>query len=261
MEETSITVSGSHSEDAQSEIEPVEKPFIKGRHFSDPKAQVNILGQWYAREEVEQVERQNAERQAAFLRKERDQWLATLQGKLCVELYQKFQEYKKFLTEHPWAGNAPSGFRLELEKETFPEHVIFAHALTMASEYQQERTAKDLRNLEKARAAARCQHKYLDGQSCRAPRLKHKKLCRIHAGMEDMKATTLELGSMEDPDSIQMAIMRLQHAILDRRLDRAQISQLSYLIQLAAWNVSRTTFGNRALPEYLGEPEAIPPAK
>jgi hypothetical protein len=259
MEETSMTVSG--KEQMQWEILHPEQPFIKGRDYRDPKAQVNILGQWYAKEEVEQVERQNAERQAAYLRQEREKWLQTPHGKLCMELYEKFQQYKKHLSEHSWANDAPCGFKLELEKGTFPEHALFAGVMKAASDYQQERAARDLRNLERARAAARCQHKYLDGQACRAPRLKHKKLCRIHAGMEAMKGAALELGSMEDPDSIQMAIMRLQHAIIDRKLDPGQIGQLSYLIQLAAWNVSRTTFGNRALPEYIGQPEETPPAK
>jgi len=259
MEETSITVSGDQT--AQSEVLPPEQPFIKGRDYRDPKAEVNILGEWYAKEEVEQVERQNAARKAAYLRREREQWLQTTHGKLCMALYEKFQEYKKYLAEYPWANAAPGGFKLGLEKETFPEHAVFADALVTASDYQRERAARDLRNLEKARAAARCAHKYLDGQGCRAPRLKHKKLCRIHAGMEAMKGAALELGSMEDPDSIQMAIMRLQHAIIDRTLEPSQIGQLSYLIQLAAWNVSRTTIGNRALPGYMGEPDVTAPKK
>jgi hypothetical protein len=259
MEETSITVSDTVQ--AQWEALHPEQPYIKGRLYNDPKAHINIKGLWYALDEVEQVKRQHAVDQAIYRRREREQWLETPHGKLCMELYEKFQEYKKYLAEHPWASAAPAGFKLITAKETFPEHALFAGALTAASDYQQERAARALRNLEKARAAARCEHKYLDGQSCRAPRLKHKKLCRIHAGMEAMKGAALELGSMEDPDSIQMAIMRLQHAILDRKLDPGQIGQLSYLIQLAAWNVSRTTFGNRTLPQYLGEPEETAPAK
>lgn len=259
MEETSITVSGTEQE--QWEALHPEQPFIKARYYGDPKAQIHMGGNWYALDEVEQVKRQHAERQAAYRRQQRKEWLDTPQGKLCMELYAKFQEYKNYLAEHPQASEARCGFKLESEKEAFPEHALFVEALKAASDYQQERAARARRHLEKARAAARCQHKYLDGQSCRAPRLKHKKLCRIHAGMEEMKATMMDLGSMEDPDSIQLAIMRLQHAILDRKLAPSQISQLTYLIQLAAWNVSRTTYGSRALPEYMGAPEVIAPAK
>jgi hypothetical protein len=46
---------------------------------------------------------------------------------------------------------------------------------------------------------------------------------------------------MEDPDSIQIAIKRLQAAVIDGVLDNKQVAALSYLIQLAAWNVMRTT--------------------
>ena len=119
----------------------------------------------------------------------------------------------------------------------------------MAGDYHQEREEKDRRNLERAQLAARCQHAYLDGERCRAPRVKGKKLCRMHERIEEAKALKLDLGPMEDPDSIQVAIMKLQRAVIDGTLDSKQIGQLGYLIQLAAWNVTRTTFGNRELPE------------
>lgn len=204
---------------------------------------------------AEQVHRQHAERQAAYLREQRDQWAQTPQGKLCLELHQKFQEYKKYLAEHPWADQRPDGAKLLLDKATFPEHKLFADALKEVKDYERERSEKDLRNLQLAQQAARCEHKYLDGEGCRAPQLRGKKLCRMHQGMEDARAVKLDLGSMEDADSIQVAIMKLQQAVIDNTLDSGQIGRLAYLIQLAAWNVTRTTFSNRRLPGYAGEIE------
>jgi hypothetical protein len=57
--------------------------------------------------------------------------------------------------------------------------------------------------------------------------------------MEEAKAVKLDLGPMEDPDSIQAGIRKLQAAIIDGKLDSKQIGLL-YTIQLAAWNVTRT---------------------
>jgi hypothetical protein len=57
----------------------------------------------------------------------------------------------------------------------------------------------------------------------------------------------LDLGSMEDPDSIQVAIQRLQKAIIDGKLTGKQVGQLAYTIQLAAWNVKRTSLGKEAI--------------
>lgn len=251
MEETSMTVSGGAAAGDQ-EPKPEDKPFIKGRDYRDPRATVNILGEWYAEEEVEQVHRQNAERQAAYLLEQRERWAQTPQGKLCLELHEKFQEYKKYLAEHPWADERPDGAKLHLQEATFPEHMLFADALKEVKNYERERAEQLMSNLQKAQQAARCEHRYLDGRGCRAPRVRGKQLCRMHQGMEEARAVKLDLGSMEDPDSIQVAIMKLQQAVIDGTLDSGQIGRLAYLIQLAAWNVTRTTFGNRPLPEYTG---------
>ena len=111
----------------------------------------------------------------------------------------------------------------------------------MVEDQRREREEKLRRNLEKAQKAARCQHVYLSGEGCRAPRMKGKKLCRMHDRLEEAKALKLDLGPMEDPDSIQLGITKLQGAIIDGKLDSKQIGHLAYTIQLAAWNVMRTS--------------------
>jgi hypothetical protein len=237
---------GNHREDEQPkpEEQPPEQPYIEGRLENDGIATWNILGRWYREDEVEQVHRQNKEREAKWVREQKAIWAETPQGQLCLELYQKFCEYKKYLDDHPWARKRHDG-----AKVNFPEHNLFEEALVAASDYHREREEKDRRNLERAQLAARCQHAYLDGDRCGAPRLKGKTLCRMHERMEEAKALKLDLGTMEDADSIQVGIMKLQRAVIDGTLDAKQIGHLAYLIQIAAWNVTRTSSGTRELTD------------
>jgi len=109
--------------------------------------------------------------------------------------------------------------------------------------WEREETLR--RNLEKAQKAARCRHKYTNGRQCGAPRVRGRKLCHMHERVEEAKTAIIDLGPMEDADSIQMAIRKLQGAILDGKLNHRQIGQLAYTIQLAAWNVTRTSVMTR----------------
>jgi hypothetical protein len=210
--------------------------FIEGRADNDGKAIVNILGKWYRPEEVEQVERQNAARRADSDRKTRDAWEATPQGKLCLALYEAFQAYRAYLEQNPHARKTIWGSEVD-----FDEHKLFEHGLRVVDEHRREVAEKLRKNLEKAQAAARCEHEHLNGNQCKAPRLKGGKLCHMHQRLEEAKSAKLDLGPMEDPDSIQVGIKRLQGAIIEGTLDHRQVGQLAYTIQLAAWNVGRTT--------------------
>lgn len=221
--------------DAQSE----EKPSVRDL---DPMAKVLYEGKMLSQQEAEELDRRRAERQAARQQEAKEEWAQTPEGKLCLELYAKFEEYKKYLHQHPYARYKRHGGKVD-----FPEHMLFAQALSTAHDCQQKRAEKDCQNLKKAQLAARCQHTYLDGARCRAPRMNGKELCRMHLQMEESKAVKLDLGPMEDADSIQVAIMKLQRTVIEGTLDSRQISHLAHLIQLAAWNVTRTSSGNREL--------------
>src|SRR6266568_3068987 len=48
-------------------------------------------------------------------------------------------------------------------------------------------------------------------------------LFRMHQRMKEAEAVKLDLGPMEDPDSIQVAIKKLQKAVIDGTLDHKQI--------------------------------------
>jgi hypothetical protein len=213
----------------------IEEPEIQPRHHTDPRADCNIQGFWYAKEEMEQVQRQNARREAAYRKKLHERWLETEQGKLCMAFYEAFQAYRECLEKNSQARVSPDGSPLK-----FDEHKLFEQGLRMMENHQEERAERDRKNLARSQNGARCEHSFVDGERCRAPRIKGKKLCRMHERMEEAKALRLDLGPMEDPDSIQIAIKKLQAAVIDGVLDHKQVAALSYLIQLAAWNVTRT---------------------
>jgi hypothetical protein len=121
------------------------------------------------------------------------------------------------------------------------EHALFATGLRVMSQHAQELEETRRKNLEKAKRAARCQHMHVSGEQCGSPRVRGRKLCYMHERMEEARTQKLDLGPMEDPDSIQVAIRKLQSAIIEGTLDNKQVGQLAYTIQLAAWNVTRTT--------------------
>jgi hypothetical protein len=189
----------------------------------------------YSQAEVDELYRKRAERTAAYLRDQRERWLETPQGKLCLEFYRKFQEYKEYLEANPAAARRADGAEIQ-----FPEHKLFEEGLEVVREWEHHRAEKDLANLRKAERAARCTHRHADGRRCGSPRVKGKKLCYMHERMEEARAVKLDLGLMEDAESIQLAIMKLQRAVIDGTIDEKQSGRLAYLIQLAAWNATHT---------------------
>jgi hypothetical protein len=170
-------------------------------------------------------------------KKFRKDWEESGGGQLCLAFYNAFKKYKYYVETHSGEMERPSG----PINNKYEEHRVFEECLSTLESYKREREETLRKNLEKAQSAARCEHEFLNGERCRAPRVKGKKLCRMHEGLEEAKAVKLDLGSMEDADSIQVGIRKLQAAIIDGKLDSKQIGHLAYTIQLAAWNVTRTT--------------------
>ncbi|HLW51564.1 MAG TPA: hypothetical protein VKW06_01875 [Candidatus Angelobacter sp.] len=214
------------------------EPKLSAVPEKDWKHTAEFNGWWYAEADVEEARRRFEVGQAEYRKRLRKDWAESPWGKLCLELYEKFMAYKKFLEEHPYVAGARHGQEVE-----YPEHRLFSETLVQVSAYTKSREEKDRKNLERAHLAARCQHTHLDGRRCGAARVRGQKLCRMHLHLEEMQAMKVDLGSMEDPDSIQLAIMKLQRALLDGTLEAGQVRGLSYLVQLAAWNVTRTSAG------------------
>jgi hypothetical protein len=213
---------------------PIQKREIRPREYGrDPKATHTWNNDWYSEEEVAELRRR-------YVKTGKDTWEQTTQGKLCLAFYEAFHAYRRYFETHESAKRTPLGYEVD-----YDEHKLFEEGLRMVEDQKYEREEKLRRNLEKAQKAARCQHEYLSGEGCRAPRMKGKKLCRMHDRLEEAKALKLDLGPMEDADSIQLGIKKLQGAIIDGKLDSKQIGHLAYTIQLAAWNVTRTSMGMR----------------
>ncbi|HET9182512.1 MAG TPA: hypothetical protein VFP59_10285 [Candidatus Angelobacter sp.] len=208
-----------------------ESGWILSREYGDPEATCRYHSGYYADYEIEEVKKQHEEYWAKIQKESYEEWARSEPGKMCVEMYAKFQEYKKFLEEHPWARD-PRGY---LEK--YAEHELFAAVLGEVSNHQAERAERDRKNLEKAQLAARCEHVFMDGERCGAPRMRGKKLCRMHDRLEAANTEKLDLGPMEDPESIPLAIKRLLAAILEGTVDSKLVGQLTNLINVAAWNV------------------------
>lgn len=216
-----------HRELAEREIRP--------RDRRDPLAEVCLNGYMYSREEETELIRRRDARIDAMQRENREEWVASEGGRLCMAFFQAFHAYKDYLARNPSANDKARGGLYYYE-----EHKLFLTGARIMDDYQREQEAVRSKNLEKAKKAARCQHLHANGEQCGSPRMRGRKLCYMHEQMEE-RPQKLDLGPLEDPDSIQVAIRKLQGAIIEGTLDSKQIGQLAYTIQLAAWNVTRTT--------------------
>ena len=232
-----------------------EQGRIVPRAENDPEAKVNLPGVgWFA--EYEETEaRRNYSFEIFKYGWFRSSWESGKLGQVCLELYDKFQEYKRLVT----TTNEHKPGLLPPEVPRYPEHQLFSYVLVAyeemkaeqdkaeaaKAEAEREQHEKAMENLAKAKDVERCHHVHADGQQCGSPKMKEHTLCYMHARMEQAKARKLDLGPMEDADSIQLGIKKLQAAVIDGTLEDSQVRQLAYLIRLAAWNVKGTTFGSR----------------
>lgn len=201
-------------------------------------------GKTWRLEDRDAVMQMHKEQSEEHERQKRQHWLGTPQGKLCMEFYEKFQEYKKYLEANPWAWKTHLGGAVE-----FTEHKLFELGLREIQRQKDEREERDRKNLQRAQLAARCEHVHQDGQRCGCPRVKGTRLCYMHQRIEEAKALKIDLGPMEDPDSIQVGIKKLQKAVIDETLSDKQVRQLTNLLQIATWNVTRVRFANRETVE------------
>jgi hypothetical protein len=211
------------------------------RDWRDSEAKVYIEGYGYfaeyeADEARQQYEKERAEHDANVKRN----WLTQDVGRVCADLYKKFQEYKELMKSDPYRQGRGDGRPMD-----FPEHMLFAATLVEYEKARAEQAEIARTNLEKARLAERCEHTYLDGQRCGSPKMKGKRLCFMHRRLEQVESEKFDLGLLEDSDSIQVAIKKLLAAIIDGKVDGKQAGYISNLLSIAAWNVRNTTTGGR----------------
>ena len=71
----------------------------------------------------------------------------------------------------------------------------------------------------------------------------------MHLAMLLAKPRNLDLPALDDPNSIQLAIMKVTQGLVDGTLDKKQAGMIGYYLQLASNNVGRVNFE----PEYEDE--------
>ena len=92
-----------------------------------------------------------------------------------------------------------------------------------------------------------CSHIKTNGTKCGSPALRHQTLCYFHYHWDRRERRRVRLGGpvgtnkntgidfpiLEGPESIMIALMEVQHAVLDARIDRLTAHTLLYSLQLA----------------------------
>ena len=107
--------------------------------------------------------------------------------------------------------------------------------------------------LKMADMAPRCQWVRQDGTSCGSPQMKQHIYCCAHIQMAEARALMLRLPPPEDPNAIQVGLMRIQKAVIDDTISMKKAGLLLYSMQLALTNVGRTTFGQAKDEEMVRE--------
>src|SRR6478672_6643776 len=107
--------------------------------------------------------------------------------------------------------------------------------------------------LKMADMAPRCQWVRQDGTSCGSPQMKRHIYCFAHMQMAEARALMLKLPPPEDPNAIQVGLMRIQKAVIEDTISMKKAGLLLYSMQLALTNVGQTTFGKAKDEEMVRE--------
>jgi hypothetical protein len=117
---------------------------------------------------------------------------------------------------------------------------------------------RQLALLEKANAAPRCQHIYADGTRCRGPKLRDGEKCYAHDRMDAVRPERLRLPALEDANSVVLAVMEIQRALLDGLISEKTAGLLLYSVQIGAWAVQHVTFKEVEPEEMVRSTERLP---
>jgi hypothetical protein len=109
------------------------------------------------------------------------------------------------------------------------------------------------KNLERADSAPRCEKVREDGTECGCPQMKGYAYCYAHERMLQARPEKLQLPALEDANSIQLAIMMVQKALIDDEISEKKAGLLLYSLQIAASNVKDTTFSEEHEREMVTE--------
>jgi len=156
----------------------------------------------------------------------RENWAEGEAGRLCEELYRAYLKYQQYLERNHFAK--------------YQSQDVEAVSQQLYLQLQE--------NLAKARVAERCLHIKSNGSQCGSPRMKKSRLCFAHTRMKETRPHALGLPSLEDPNGVQLAIMKLVQLLIDDKVDAKKAGMLAYLIQTAANNVGKVDFSPEEEP-------------
>jgi hypothetical protein len=157
--------------------------------------------------------------------------------RLVAELSEAYKACAGFMTRHPELVRKVGGAEAQ-------EHDLYL---------------KLRQNLERADDAPRCDKVREDGTVCGSPQMTGYAYCYAHERMLQARPRKLALPPVEDANSIQMAIMMVQKALIDDEISEKKAGLLLYSLQIAASNVKNTTFSDdqKEVVTEMPEEEAI----
>ena len=170
-----------------------------------------VKGKELSQEEYEEYRRQQAE--------EKERTEDEIQRRI-NEVGEAFRACRAFIEQHPEV-------HYNVKDAQAREHQL----------YQKLR-----QNLERADTAPRCEKVREDGTVCGSPQMKGYRYCYAHERMLEMRSGRLELPALEDANAVQMAIMRVQKALIDDEISEKKAGLLLYSLQMASSNLKHTTF-------------------
>lgn len=136
-----------------------------------------------------------------------------------------------------------------------------ARLVTDRTKSDEEVYRKLRENLSRADQAPRCRWVKQDGTTCGSPQIRRHIYCYAHKQMMESRAMALRLPALEDANAIQIALMRVQKALIDDTITAKKAGLLLYSLQLAVTNVGQTTFGEaderELATDLVDEEEAI----
>jgi hypothetical protein len=86
----------------------------------------------------------------------------------------------------------------------------------------------------------RCIHTKVDGGACGAPAMKGKTHCRFHHHTNHLPARFV-MPPLEDPNAIQVTIMEVIRALMEKRMERPIANTILYALQIAHMNLPNTS--------------------
>ena len=95
----------------------------------------------------------------------------------------------------------------------------------------------------------RCQHIKVNGTQCGSPELRNSKFCYYHIryhwpeleALKDRNEWVKETQTLEDANSIQVALAQVTHRLIMEEIDHKQAALLLYALQIASMNLKRTS--------------------